>query len=67
MFILDALSSNIQVIFVSSTHSDKAGGYGIQNIGSVLVEKIDGDFFTVMGLPLYRLSQKLTTLYQQYQ
>lgn len=48
-------------------HSDKAGGYGIQHIGSVLVERIDGDFFTVMGLPLYQLSQKLATLYTQYQ
>lgn len=47
--------------------SDKAGGYGIQHIGSVLVEKIDGDFFTVMGLPLYRLSEKLATLHKQYQ
>ena len=29
---------------------DKAGAYGIQGVGAVLVEKLDGDFFTVMGL-----------------
>lgn len=28
-------------------------------VGGTLVEKIDGDFFTVMGLPLYRLSVAL--------
>jgi septum formation protein len=41
---------------------DKAGGYGIQGRGATLVERIDGDFYTVMGLPLGMLARMLGEL-----
>jgi len=37
----------------------KAGGYEIQGLGSVIVEKIEGDYFNVVGLPLSSLAEGL--------
>ncbi|CAD6230855.1 GSCOCG00006849001-RA-CDS [Cotesia congregata] len=42
---------------------DKAGGYGIQGTGGCLIESISGDFYTVMGMPLYTLVKNLNQLY----
>lgn len=38
---------------------DKAGGYGIQDKGAVFIEKVEGDFFNVVGLPVFTLSEIL--------
>lgn len=38
---------------------DKAGAYAIQGLGSVIVEKIIGDYYNVMGLPLNALAESL--------
>ncbi len=41
---------------------DKAGAYGIQGFGATIVQRVDGDYFAVMGLPLQRLVRLLGQL-----
>jgi septum formation protein len=38
---------------------DKAGAYAIQGLGALLVDKIDGDYYNVVGLPLAALAKAL--------
>ena len=48
-----SLSADVIRRYVATRDSfDKAGAYGIQGRGASLVERIDGDFYTVMGFPL---------------
>jgi septum formation protein len=38
---------------------ERAAGYAIQEIGSIFIRRIEGDFFGIMGLPVYELVQEL--------
>jgi len=52
-------SEEINTYVRSKEPIDKAGAYEIQGLGSVIVEKIDGDYFNVVGLPLSSLTEGL--------
>ena len=38
---------------------DKAGAYGVQGLGALLVQRVDGDFYNVVGLPIARVARLL--------
>jgi septum formation protein len=46
---------------------DKAGAYGIQGYGATIVERIDGDYFAVMGLPLVTVVRLLAAVGLRYE
>jgi len=56
---VDLDDARIDRYVASGEPLDKAGAYGIQGRGALHVDRIEGDFYTVMGLPLARLASIL--------
>lgn len=54
--------AEIAAYVASSEPMDKAGAYGIQGLAGLFVERLDGDYYNVMGLPICRLCAMLRTL-----
>ena len=55
----DLTDDEIERYIATGEPMDKAGAYGIQGYGSLLVESITGDYFNVVGLPVSTLARKL--------
>jgi septum formation protein len=57
----------IEAYIATGEPMDKAGAYGIQGYGATIVERIEGDYFAVMGLPIVRLIGLLRDVGVRYQ
>ncbi|MEG0249980.1 MAG: Maf family protein [Peptostreptococcus sp.] len=55
----DCMENIIRDYIKTGSPMDKAGAYGIQDMGSLLIKEIKGDYYTVMGLPISSLYRKL--------
>ena len=59
VYIKKMTRAEIDTYIKSKEPLDKAGAYAIQGLGAVIVEKIEGDYFNVIGLPLSALTEAL--------
>jgi septum formation protein len=53
---------DIRAYIATREPMDKAGAYGIQGYGATIVQRVDGDYFAVMGLPLQRVVRLMAEL-----
>jgi len=61
----DLSEKEIKEYIATGEPMDKAGAYAIQGLGAKFVKKIEGDFFNVVGLPVYTLYNKIVELEQR--
>ena len=59
VFFRPATEAQLRRYIATGEPMDKAGAYGVQGRGALLVERLEGDFFNVMGLPVLRLARML--------
>lgn len=59
VFFYPLSDEDIKDYIATGESMDKAGAYGIQGKGSLLIEKIQGDYFNIVGLPLSALAREL--------
>ena len=55
----DITDEEIKAYIKTKEPMDKAGAYGIQNKGCLFVERIEGDYFNVVGLPIMKIAYLL--------
>ena len=61
--IYDLSHEEIENYLDTLEYEDKAGSYGIQGKGALLVEEIRGDFFNIVGLPIGKINRDLIRLF----
>ncbi|MGF0095493.1 nucleoside triphosphate pyrophosphatase [Peptoniphilus sp. SGI.035] len=59
----DLSDDEIEKYLDTLEYKDKAGAYGIQGKGSLLVEKIEGDYYNIVGFPIGMINRDLIKLF----
>lgn len=59
VFVAPLSDGDIEAYIATGEHRDKAGSYGVQGVFARHIERIEGDYFTVVGLPLSRVWREI--------
>ena len=62
VFMTSMSDQEIEAYIATGEPFDKAGSYGIQGRAGIFVERIEGDYYNVVGLPISRLCRELKSL-----